>query len=83
VIEKAFTFEARGEVFDIDPQRCETFGSTWRFLKRTVTTAEATDDLVIDIGFDDQSHFTLRPGGPYEAFHMWGDGVPGLLAGPS
>jgi hypothetical protein len=83
VIEKAFELEASGEVFEIGPQRCETLGSAWRFLKRTVASAEATDDLVVDVWFDDQSHFTLRPGGPYEAFNMWGDGVPGLLAGPS
>ena len=71
VIEKAFMFETGGEVFEIDPQRCQTFGPTWRFLSRTVARAEATDDLIVDIWFDDQSHFTLRPGGPYEAFHMW------------
>ena len=54
VIEKAFSVEG-DEPFEIDPQQCETFGPAWRFLKRSVTRAQATDDLVVDIWFDDQS----------------------------
>ena len=83
VIEKQFTYEAGGESFELDPQRSETLGPAWRFLHRTVVFADATDDLVVTVRFDDGSHFTLLPGGKYEAFNMWGHGVPGLLAGPS
>ena len=82
VMEQAIRLSGAGEEWIVMPGQNDTVAPLCALLHTTITEASVTDE-VLTLGFNAGINLTTGPHPEYESWHLFGEGVPSILVGPS
>lgn len=83
ILEEAFELTLGPQTHLVDPDDPTTLGPTCRLLHQTISAASAADGGTLDLLVGDAIALRLTPTGNYEAWELFGTGVPSVLIGPA